>query len=727
MPIDLDRLVPGGALSGPVFARLARAAATVEPVRVGEEFGPFRVVRELGRGGMAVVWLAERVDGAYEQQVALKLVATRGDSGTAATLFRQERQILARLTHPHIARLLDGGSRADGTLWFAMELVEGEPIDRWCAARRLSARARVALFEQVCHALAFAHARLLIHRDLKPSNILVGADGQAKLLDFGIAALLDEAGVAEHAPRALTPGYASPEQVRGEVATTASDIWQLGRLLEALFEEHDAPARDADLAAIVAHAMADDPAARYGTVAELLADLANWREARPVRAREGGLAYRLGRLLARRRWVALSAAAVGIAFAVTVAAFMVGLARERDAAEREAERTQATLGFLTGLFAVADPGVNRGERLSANEILERGERQLETELAAQPALRAELLETIGAVHLALGQSARARPLLATAAELSRGRADVSAVELARRLRALARVSWRLGQLQPALDLAEEGLRVLGAAPAADELRGGLLNTRAIVTLLLGDAASAERLQREALAAIEATLGAQSMLAGYGWNNLGRALEQQDRVPEAARAYERALAILRDAIGPDHPDTLDIGTTWARQLGFIGRRDDALRELQRVQGELARVLGAQDFRYGYALMSEAQVRLHAGEVEAALPLAARAVGIYRASAGEQNLYTAVAWETLGQAHMAHADTAAAQAAFRAALSIRERELAPGHVDLAMSRYYLGVALCRGGDAAGGRALLERARAVAPGIDGMPAALASCTGG
>lgn len=726
MPIDLDRLVPGGALSGPVFARLARQAGTPEPVRAGEAFGPFKVVRELGRGGMAVVWLAERADGAFEQQVALKLVATGGDRGTAAALFRQERQILARLTHPNIARLLDGGSRDDGTLWFAMELVEGEPIDEWCRRQRLPARARVALYEQVCQALAFAHARLMIHRDIKPSNILVGADGQAKLLDFGIAALLDEAGVAAQAPRALTPGYASPEQVRGELATTASDIWQLGRLLEALFEGDDAPRPDADLAAIIARAKAADPAARYGTVAELVADLGNWRERRPVRARHGGIGYRLGRLLARRRWIVASATAVGIAFAATVVAFMLGLARERDAAAREAERTQSALRFLTGLFAVADPGVNRGERLSANEILDRGARQLETELAAQPALRAELLETIGGVHMALGQSARAQPLLAQATALSRGRADVSAIELARRLRALARVSWRLGQLEQARAQAEEGLRVLGAAPDAEELRAGLLNTRAIVTLLLGDAAGAERLQREALAAIESTLGARSQLAGYGWNNLARALEQQGRIPEAAQAYERALGILGETLGADHPDTLDIGTTRARLLSQLGRREESLRELQRLQGELARVLGPQDSRYGYALLSEAQARLQGDEAAAALPLAEQAVAIYRASAGDGNLYTAVAWEVLGQARLAGDDAAGAQQAFRASLAIREQELAPGHVDLALSRYFLGRAVCRGGDLTAGRALLEQARAVAPDIEGLPAALAACGG-
>lgn len=724
MPIDPDRLIPGGALLGPVFASLA-------PDRVESEvptaaFGPFRAVRELGRGGMAVVYLAERVEGGFEQQVALKLINVRGDTAALQILFRQERQLLARLVHPNIARLLDGGRLDDGRLWFALDRVEGERIDHWCRDRHLGIDARLDLFRQVGEAVAFAHAHLAIHRDIKPSNILVSDELQVKLLDFGIAALLDEAGVAIAPAHAMTPGYASPEQLRGEAATTASDIWQLGRLLAELLAidaavAADVPAAtrtgpdaarlpeialpaDRDLAAIVSRASNDDPAGRYRTVAELIDDLDRWRQRRPVMARRGGAGYRFGRFLSRRRWaVAVSSLSV-LVLTVAVIAFTISLARQRNSASREAERAKAALGFLTEMFRVANPAVNRGDQLSANEILERGTTRLDTDLVDQPEVRASLLDTIGRVHMGLGQSARAEPLLQQSVALSRGLHEPDPLALAARLRALAQVQWRLGQLTQARASCDEAIALLGDPGADPELRARLLNTRAIVTLLLGDATTAEGMQREALAFIEARVGVNTQLGGYGWNNLGRMLVDQERIAEAATAFERAVGILQSTLGADHPDTLDIATSRARQIGFSGRTEQALVDLAGTQAGMARVLGEKDWRYGFTVLSEAEIRLHAGQIDATLPLAQRALAIYRESAGEDNLFTAVAWEVLGKVHAARGEHADALVAFRGGLRIRAAQLADDHPDLALSRADVGRELCELGEVAAGEALL-----------------------
>ena len=777
MPIDPNRLIPGGALLGPVFASLAPDSADGEVPTAA--FGPFRAVRELGRGGMAVVYLGERVEGGFEQQVALKVVSVQGDNSVRRDLFRQERQLLARLVHPNIARLLDGGRLEDGRLWFALDRVEGERIDRWCHSRQLGVDARLHLFRQVCEAVAFAHGHLAIHRDIKPSNILVSdgdlgsarpsgnqkidgrprapapadraaesppsartgrsrshvatADaraGSVKLLDFGIAALLDEAGVAVAPVHAMTPGYASPEQRRGEAATTASDIWQLGRLLADLLHNPDtasglygAPATrtepgagtarafalppERDLAAIVSRACHDDPVARYRTVAELIDDLDRWRQRRPVSARGGGAGYRFGRFLSRRRWLVAGSGLALLVLTVAAIAFTVSLARQRNSASLEAQRAQAALGFLTDMFRVANPAVNRGDQLSANEILDRGTHQLGTDLADQPEVRASLLDTIGRVHMGLGQSARAEPLLQQSVALSRSLSEPDPLALAARLRVLAQVQWRLGRLADARASCDEALGLLGDPGADPPLRARLLNTRAIVTLLLGDAASAERMQREALAFIDLHVSSDRSLAGYGWNNLGRALVDQDRIAEAADAFEHAVAILESTLGADHPDTLDIATSRARQIGLSGRPELALRDLAKTQASMARVLGENDWRYGFTVLSEAEIRLHAGDIDAALPLAQRALANYRHSAGEDNLFTAVAWELLGKVQAARGEHARALDAFRAGLRIRTAQLADEHPDLALSRADVGRELCATGDTAAGQALLRRA--------------------
>jgi eukaryotic-like serine/threonine-protein kinase len=232
MPIDLDRLRTGGAFGGALGRAAHAEQAPTRELQVGERVGAFRVERELSRGGMAIVYLAERADGEFTQRVALKWMGGTRDRDATEALFRRERDILAGLEHPGIARLIDGGRSHDGMLWFAMELVEGEAIDQWCERRALGLRARVGLVVALTEALAFAHARLLIHRDIKPGNVLVGNDGRVKLLDFGIARLADQHDLI--GGFAMTPGYASPEQWSGDEITIASDVYQSGLLLAVL-------------------------------------------------------------------------------------------------------------------------------------------------------------------------------------------------------------------------------------------------------------------------------------------------------------------------------------------------------------------------------------------------------------------------------------------------------------------------------------------------------------
>ena len=426
----------------------------------GRRIGSYRVLRLLGEGGMGQVFLAERQDGDFAQQVALKRM--RGDFAGAETRarFLREREILARLVHPHVAQLHDGGVADDGSPYFTLEYVAGEPITRWCDARRLDVRARLALLLQVCSAVAYAHRNLVVHRDLKPSNILVTDEGAVKLLDFGIAKLLEtgaEPGLTGTQATMMTREYAAPEQVLGEPITTATDVYALGVLTYELLTGHlpypkaeagqtsfakaiveyppeplglawrrampppkdgdearssasIAAARAAtpdtlrrtlrgDLERIVARALEKSPEARYPTVGTFADDLRAVLEGRPIVG--GTRSYRL-RKFVRRHWLPLAVGAMAVLAIVAGAAVIAFEARERErAAERalhEAETTAAVKDFLLGLFAGADPRANAGRQVSVRDLLDKGAEHIDKDLSAQPAQQAELKATLGGIY-----------------------------------------------------------------------------------------------------------------------------------------------------------------------------------------------------------------------------------------------------------------------------------------------------------------------------------------
>jgi serine/threonine-protein kinase len=425
------------------------------------------------------VWLADRVDRPFSQRVALKLVDATGDPD-AVQRFARERDILASLDHPSIARLLDASVTAGGQAWIAMAFVEGEPIDVWCDRRRLCAAARVALVEQAARAVAHAHSRLVVHRDLKPSNIMVTADGRVKLLDFGVARLLDERTHATHATHAtgatgraptlavaLTPEYASPEQLKGEQVTTASDVYQLGVLLYELvtgrrpheaapgalgelvrlvFGEDPVPpstsvatrpadeagrtrlaaargtsprslsdALRADLDHVILRVLRHDPSERYASADAFADDLERYRLSLPVNARKGATVYRARKFARRHR----AAVAVAVLAVVVLAGCAITSTVQARRLAREVERTERVKAFLASLFVVSNPAVSRGEPLTARELLDRGAARIDVELRDKPRTRAELLATLGTIYNTLGLYDKAVPLLGSALDLMR--------------------------------------------------------------------------------------------------------------------------------------------------------------------------------------------------------------------------------------------------------------------------------------------------------------------
>lgn len=586
-----------------------------EPLKPGDRLGPWRLCGDLGEGGMGLVMRAERADGAYEQQVAVKLLRGRADAEALARSTR-ERQILAGLRHPHIARLLDGGSTPAGQPYLVMELVDGEPIDQWCDTRQADPAGRLALFEQVCDAVAHAHARLVVHCDIKPSNVLVDTDGQVRLLDFGIARLMQ--GDSPDAPPALTPAYASPEQLAGQTPGTASDVYSLGRLLQRLLaHERLGGLRDRALQAVLAKAQAVEPALRYGTVADLRADLHRLQQHRPVRAWPAGRSRRRYalELALRRRWPALLAGAGALAMA---GAFTWGLAQQRDRAQaaehtaleqreyarREAEAARHISRFAIGLFEGAD-SENHGLRAADTPVrllLERGHARLQHDLRAQPAERARLLDVLGTVYENIGQlDAASRAYReAIALEIQAGPAR-HAQEAALQYK-LAFTLNRQGHYESAAAAAERclALREAAAGTRTADLADAHNAVGMTLSNLGGFDGAGQHLQR-ALALRRAEFGETHNQVAQLYNNLALRALAAGHPREAEAAARQAIAIghALPALPGQHHRRL---TVLARALMAQGRLDEAEPVLHEA-GALARERYGRDATYLHRVLRE----------------------------------------------------------------------------------------------------------------------------
>ena len=497
---------------------LANLPADLDPSAAGSPIGPYRILQEIGHGGMGTVYLAERADNQYQKIVALKLL--RGWSAGDERLVRrflEERQILAGLDHPDIARLFDGGVTPDGLPWFAMEYVEGVPIDRYCDERRLPIEGRLELFCRVCAAVQYAHRNLVVHRDLKPANILVTADGGVKLLDFGIAKLLGgdgpdaAASLTATGERLMTPLYASPGQIRGDPISTASDVYALGVILyellagrypyrlatrephavvRAILEQEPerpsvavlrpaeasdvsghqrdmAPAKLArrlrgDLDTIVLTAMQKDPARRYGTVEQLVADVRRHLAGLPVTARPDSRLYCTEKFIRRHRAGVTVAAAItllviGFAVVAAVQSVRIRLQAARIAVERD--RAEEVSRFMAGLFRASDPFAGAGAGLTAREILDSGAARIDRELTDQPETRAQMMLEMGRAYFGLGARDRARRFGEVSLAIRRRASPGAPLEIAQTLDFLGLVRLEQGELDGAERAYREALEL----------------------------------------------------------------------------------------------------------------------------------------------------------------------------------------------------------------------------------------------------------------------------
>ena len=591
------------------------------PLSAGQRFGTWSLVRELGRGGMGTVWEAMRVDGGFEQRAALKVLRASLDSDSLRQRFRTERRLLARLRHSNIATLLDGGVTTDGVPWFAMELVDGEPITRWCDARHVRVPERLSLLRQVCGAVSQAHRALVVHRDLKPGNILVTADGTVKLLDFGIAKVLDatDDGDDSHTrPGSVlgTPAYMAPELLRGALASTAADIYSLGVVsyellagrvpfdvnprtnvdwqrdvlerdpppLASSVSDHTAGARgersrralerqlSGDLARIVAMALRKEPDRRYESAEQFGEDLRRCMAGQPVLAHVNTATYLLTRFVRRNTAAVIAGiAALLILFAgLSSTTWQARVARrERDRAQVEATKARQVQSFMEATFRAADPR-SQGKDITVAQALATAEQRAETEFRTDTVMLAALLSSVGRTYHGLGKYDDAHRTLRRALSLQRASRDRNRSDITQSLRALASLEAERGRIPAAESLYIQAIALARQTPVDSTTLGGLLDGVGSLQLDKGDFPAAEATLRQALALQRRFTGDSSAIVAATLNNLGVALGQQNRWPEAIPLHEHALRTMRRVSGPDHPDVATGLNTLANAYTIVGQ-------------------------------------------------------------------------------------------------------------------------------------------------------------
>jgi eukaryotic-like serine/threonine-protein kinase len=724
--------------------KLGAPLASIDRARLceGTIVGPYRLLRQLGRGGMGSVWLAERTDGLVKRPVALKLPHAGAYGAQLAERFARERDILATLSHPHIARLYDAGVSEDGQSFLALEYVDGEPLGKYCDARRLALSPRLALFLQVLDAVQYAHARLVVHRDLKPSNILVEND-EVHLLDFGIAKLVadepvPESDLTQAAGRVLTPDYASPEQIAGVPLTTATDVYSLGvilyelctgerpyrlkresrgaledAILEAEIVRPSATSRDpekaklralsvrklqkslrGDLDTIVLKALKKSPAERYASVTALADDLRRHLLNQPIGVRADSALYRASKFVRRHIAGVSATAAVVVVMTGLVAFYTAQLASERDRAQLEARKATSVGQLLAGLLTAADPyDENRhNKEPTVRELLDAGAERIEKELAGQPDVQAEMLTVMGRVYQRLGLHDKAQSLLEKGLATGHRAFGAEHERIAQSLDELGVLLDERGQYAAAAPILEEALamrrKLLGGEHA--DVAVTLVNLGRVYSDL-GDDERAEPLYRESLAIRRKVLGEEDHETATSLSDLALLAWRKGDLATAESLYRQCLAIYRKTRGNDHPDV----ATSLSILGAIAaeRHDYAAAEsmLQESLRITRKAFGERNPEVASKLNKFSTVLREQGRYEEAESASNDAVQMTLSVLGDDHPLVAMFELNLVRTQLLRKEAANAEPMARKALEIREHTYPAGNWRIGEAKGLLGECL------------------------------------
>jgi len=715
--------------------------------RIGSIIGAYRLEKEIGRGGMGTVYLASRADRAFDKKVAVKLIKRGFDTDEIVRRFRDERQILAALEHPNITRLLDGGSTADGLPFLVMDYVDGLPLIEYCEHAKLSIPDRLELFLLICSAVSYAHRNLVIHRDLKPSNILVTSDGTPKLLDFGIAKLTAASGSDEptrgtlNDMRAMTPEYASPEQINGQAVTTTSDVYSLGIILYELLSGHkpyhfanhstdeinrilssttaqkpssvckfEGPSGmtveshvvsrqlRGDLDKIIFMAMRTESDRRYSSVEQFANDIRRHLKGLPVIAQDDSLGYRASKFIQRNKPGV--AAGLGIT-ASLVGGFIVAMRQARIAA-RQRDRSERTYDFLQEVLSSADPR-KAGKDLRVVEMLELAAETIETQFGSQPGVASDLNATIGLTYLSLGRIEPAGKHLRSALELRLRNFSQDSIPVARALHDYGKYLHAKGDLSGAEPYYREALATFRRRSPNSLYVAETLASLGYLTALMGDSEQAIRLHSKELEIKRRHLGDSHADVARAMSRLASVMSIIGRHETAEPLHTRALQILRAINGAQHPDIALVLNDMVRTV--LPRDPASAERLCREALAMRRKLLDEDhpdvawtlYNLAYVLIARERYA-EAGEILRET-LARRGTSL-----PDEHPIVASCLVLQGRIFMAERSYDLAHERFVECLRLRSKTLDPGHWLIAVTKSHLGECLILQGNQALGRELV-----------------------
>ena len=749
-----------------------------------KEFGPYRILKSLGEGGMGVVYLAERDD--LHSQVAIKVLRDAWLSPSRRARFAVEQRTLAQLNHPSIARLYDADTSPDGTPFFVMEYVQGLPLTEFCQQHNCPVAERLRLFRDVCEAVLYAHQHAVIHRDLKPSNILVKDDATVRLLDFGIAKQLESLGESGDAlpnptmtsMRFMTPAYAAPEQIRGEQVGIQADVYSLGVILYELLsgrlpfdlfnrtpaqaekvlteQEPEKPSTAAehapgsiaknlppalaskrawaDLDVLCLTAMHKDVRQRYQSVEAVIRDVDHYLKGEPLDAQPDTLRYTVGKFV-RRNWRTLSAAAAVVAILLTLVIFYtIRLTRARNAALAQAERTQRIQHFMLNLFQGGDPSAAPPDDLRVVTLLDRGVQEARG-LDTEPAVQAELFETLGGIYQKLGKYDRADSLLQSALHTRQAIFGADSVEAAKSLLALGSLrddqaqyeeSERLirqsldinkrhlppndpavaksmlalgtvladrGAYNQSIAMLEQTVRLYSAPNSAPADAADSLHQLANAHFYAGHYEIAAVLNQRVLEMYKKIYGDRHPLVADIYINLGAIRYDLGHYSEAEQYDRQALDIVQSWYGKDNPETAIDLTILARALVNQNRYDDATDLLQQSLAIKERTFGKVHPSVASTLNELGNVASKTGKYDLAKQYFNRMADIYRAVYGEHHYLVATALSNLGSVYIAQHDWASAEKIFRQVIPLYTETQSATHINTGIAHTKLGRVLLR----------------------------------
>lgn len=737
----------------------------------GKIFGTYRTIKQIGIGGMGSVYLAERIDGHFEQKVALKIVKPGMNSNEIIRRFEDERQILARLQHPNIARLLDGGISDLGLPYFTMEYVEGKPITDYCDENNLTIEERLGLFKKVCEAVLYAHQNLVIHRDIKPGNILVQEDGTVKLLDFGIAKVFEDDEdqqrfVTRTSMRVMTPEYASPEQVRGEPVSTATDIYSLGLILYQLLTgcppyevtstsalemeriicltEPQKPSTmvtkiilsppdrnqkyspdfisqkrkttipklkkrvSGDLDNICLMAIRKETERRYSSIAQFITDIDNHLTGMPVIARKSTVSYRTKKFIQRHKAGVVVAASAVLIVAILTTVYFMQLAEERDKAQLEAEKSKKVSEFLTGIFQLSDPEYSKGESITARELLDNGVKRIESELSDQPEVLANMLGVMGNVYKNLGLYPNALILLQRAYSINDSLLGSSSPETAKSLNDLAGINFAMGDYGPAVEKFNKAIGIRKNIYGEESLETAeSKNDLAMVLREEGEYEEAEILLNASLSVRKKILSSGSPEVAQSMNNLGLLKDDLGKYDEAKKLFEESLKIKEKLYGKIHPSVTETMGNLAFLLRQMGEYNEASKLFDETLEIDKKLFGDIHPAISTDLYNIASITALIGDLNSAEKLYTEVLELDKKLLGEEHPYIALDLNNLAGILSDKGEFEKAEQIYKESLAMNKKIFGDEHPEVATSLSNLGVMYNRWGKLSRAEPLLKSA--------------------